>query len=402
MSEQVWHDDEEMAGEISVRRLIGVGLLTRLLVDTSVQIFFPFLSLIAQGVGTTEQVIGRLVSLRSATGLITPLFGALADRKGYRLVMRVGLLLAAVGYLLIGLSGSTAVLAAGMVVAGVGTFAFTPTLQAYLSNRLPYHRRARGLGVLEYAWALAGIVGLFLMGQLIAVTSWRMPFFVFAGGLFGAAVLYGYLPGVEKRQKRAKLVVSGTAVRQFFVLGDGRAYYVILSGLLLMFAGVNLFITYGTWLGKEYGLTAGGLGTVALVLGVSDLLGSVAVSVAGDGLGKRRSVILGAGLGLLFFALLPWLNVGLVAAVGGIFLARGSFEFAVVSNMTLLSEQLPMQRAKALTLGASGALVGSTTAGLTGPWVYDHWGVGGVAAFSCVAMGLVVVVNGLWVREPGG
>ena len=64
-----------------------------------------------------------------------------------------------------------------MLLVGLGSFSFVPTLQAYLSNRLPYQQRARGLGILEYAWALSGIVGLYLVGQLLDMAGWQMPFF---------------------------------------------------------------------------------------------------------------------------------------------------------------------------------------------------------------------------------
>lgn len=63
--------------------------------------------------------------------------------------MRLGLLLAALGYLVVGLSTSLGLAAVGMVIGGLGTFAFVPTLQAYLSTRLPFNKRARGLGTLD-------------------------------------------------------------------------------------------------------------------------------------------------------------------------------------------------------------------------------------------------------------
>ncbi|MBK8431165.1 MAG: MFS transporter [Chloroflexi bacterium] len=387
--------------DISVAKLIGIGLLTRLVLDTGVQIFFPYISLIAQGLNTTEAAVGRLVSLRSIMGLTSPLFGAFADRQGYRWTMRVGLVFAAVGFLLIGLSQTIWVAMLGMVLNGVGIFAFGPSLQAYLSNLLPYSKRARGLGILEYAWALAGIVGLFVVGYLISATSWRVPFYLFAGLLGIAAVWYGRLPAAKRPQVHEPWRFSWRQIPRFFALGGNQrsTYAVIVCGTMLMFAAVNLFITYGTWLGREYGLEAVALGTVALVMGVSDLVGSVSVSVIGDWLGKKRSVWLGAGASAVFFALLPLFNQGVVAAVAGMVLARGAFEFAVVSNMTLLSEQAPTQRAKTLTLGAAGGLIGGTAAGFTGPVAYATYGATGIALLGAVGMALVCLINWLLVVE---
>ena len=80
--------------DISVGRLLGIGLATRLLIDTGVQIFFPFLPIFAQGMGLSTVIMGRLMSLRSVMGLLSPFFGTMADQRGYRFTMRLTLLLA--------------------------------------------------------------------------------------------------------------------------------------------------------------------------------------------------------------------------------------------------------------------------------------------------------------------
>ena len=127
--------------ELSFARLITTSIAARIIVDTGVQIFNPFLPLIAAGLGTSVVVMGQLVGLRSAMGLLSPAFGAAADRSSYRLVLRIGLLLTAAGMLIVGSSSSVWPAALGMVVAGSGIAAFVPTLHAYLSTRLPYSRR---------------------------------------------------------------------------------------------------------------------------------------------------------------------------------------------------------------------------------------------------------------------
>jgi MFS family permease len=104
--------------------------------------------------------------------------------------MRIALVIAGSGLLVIGVSERLWVTAVGMILAGTGTFGFVPVLQAYLSARLPIRRRARGLGIMEYGWALAGIFGLYGFGFLIERTSWRVPFYIM-GGVFlvGGAVV---------------------------------------------------------------------------------------------------------------------------------------------------------------------------------------------------------------------
>lgn len=380
--------------EISVRRLIAIGLTTRLAVDTAIQTFFPFLPVIAAGLGTTSVVLGRLVSLRSAMGLFAPLFGSLADRKGYRTTMRLGLLLGAAGYLIVGLSSQIWLTAVGMIIAGLGTFSFVPTLQAYLSTRLPFNRRARGLGTLEYSWALSGIFGLFLIGQIIELWGWRVPFFILSGFMLLAFLLYRRLPAaravVPPGTSPKPIVLSWPAVRRFFDLGaNGRsARSALLVSGCVMFAAMNVFINYGTWLEADYGLGAAQLGTVALVLGFSDLSGSVLASLVGDRLGKRRTLLWGTAVATVAYGLLPFFNQGVLIAVAGLLVARFAFEFSIVGVITLVSEQVPQQRGKMMTMTTAAALLGSSLAGFTGPVLYAQTGVSGISIVSFIIMSI--------------
>ncbi|MFO7537807.1 MAG: MFS transporter [Chloroflexota bacterium] len=408
--------------DISVRRLIAVGVITRLITDTAVQFFFPFLPIIAQGLNTSSITIGRLISLRSLMGMASPLFGVLADRRGYRFVMRLGLLGAGLGYLVVGLSQSIWQAALGMALAGLGTFSFVPTLVAYLSSRLSYSRRGLGLGILEYAWAIAGIGGLFLMGLLIEATSWREPLLLLAVGLLLAAWFYGRLPAhsgktggktggrtAPSSEGRSQTVSRSAAMaptrmvrlRYFFDLGqNGRsAWFSIVANGLIMFGAMNFFINYGSWLQADYGLGAAALGRVALILGVADLVGSILVSAAVDRLGKRRSVIGGAGLAGLSFLSLPLLNVALIPVLTGLLIARFAFEFAFVSNLALMSEQIPSQRGKMLSIGAAFALMGTTIAGLVGPLLLEQTGLVGLTTLCGVCMLLVAGLLWWGVRE---
>src|SRR5690606_32344385 len=147
------------SGDISFARLITTSISARLLIDISVQMFNPFLPIFATGLKTDVVTLGRVLSLRSLMGLLAPLFGSWADRYGYRRVMRIALITAALGLWIIGLSSNVFAALPGFILLGLALAGFTPTLQAYLSARLPYARRARGMGMLEYSWALTGIVG---------------------------------------------------------------------------------------------------------------------------------------------------------------------------------------------------------------------------------------------------
>lgn len=400
--------------ETGLPRLLAIIMSARLVVDTAAQIFNPFLGVIAAGMGLSAVQLGRLVGLRSFMGLLAPVAGVMGDRRGYRLVLRVALLLTAAGLVVVGVSNSLPVAVLGMVLLGAGMSSFVPTLQAYLSGRLPYAQRARAMGIVEYAWALTGIVSLPLMGLLIEATSWRAPFFLLAAGCVAMSFVFAALPSARAgrgpqaqpaARPRRSLRQWGAAAARFVDLSPNArsAWATIAAGSLVFFAAVQVMITHGYWLGSRYGLSPAQLGTVALVFGLFDLAASVLVSIFTDSFGKKRSVVLGGLVALAGYAALPWLDRGVVWAVLGLAVARFGFEFAVVANLPLLSEQLPAQRGKLMSLAAAISLVSNTVAGFTGPWLFTQYGVGALAWSSAAAMVISLAIMITLVREhiPG-
>ena len=390
---------------ISFARLIGTSTAVKICMDTTVQFWSPFLSIVAAGMGTSVVVMGRLVSLRSAMGMSAPLMGLLSDRIGYRRAIRLSLTLAAAGILLVGISPNLWVAALGMAVMGLGTGSFLPLLQSYLSSRLPYALRARGLGIVEYSWALTGIVGLSAIGWLIAATNWRVPMVILSGLLLVAGWVVSRLPpthhaeAIEAESAQRPLPVRsfGAQVRDYFSLGETArsTYATILTGALIYFAGNQLLIIYGAWLAVEFGLEAAALGTVAMVLGIFDLAAAVTVSLWVDRLGKRRGVIAGLVVSLAGFLAIPAMTTSVALAVLGIALARIGFEFAIVSYFPLLSEQAPAQRGKVMSLGSAILLAFGTAAGFTSPMLFEWGGIRNVALLSGAAVGgsLIVILT---------
>ena len=430
---------DEPRGFSQFHRILAACVATRIVVDTSIQLFYSFLQVIALGMGLNVVVLGRMLSLRSAVGLSAPLFGNTADRYGYLRVMRVALVLAAAGTFLLGSGGGFWTVAAGMVLSGVGLTGFIPTVLAYISAQLPFAQRARGIGILEYSWALAGIFGLSLMGLLFDQFSWRLPFFVLGAAMLGSWALLGLLPKAERggdltragtgetrgpaaaaggeggagkavgRERipsytaRISTIAPG-AVRRITDLFDlgwnwRSAYAVIGANCFFLFSQGHVMIAHGVWLQSEYGLTASGLGLAALAQGAADLAGAVLVSLITDRVGKKRSFQAGILGSTLFFGLLPVVNIGLWPVMVMLVLLRFAYEYGLVSAIALISEQAPDRRGKLMSLSVAINLVGITFTGFTGPWMYTHfgaWGLGPVAAGSTLAAFVLVTV---WGRE---
>ena len=374
--------------------LLVLGISAKLLVDTTIQLFNPFLTMIASGVGLSVVALGGIVALRGIMGFAAPFMGVLADRIGYKKVMQGNLVIAGLGMITAGFSHSTVVFALAVIISGIGSSGYTPSLHAYLSTKLSYKKRALGIGIVEYSWALAGIAGLFTAGYLIKAFTWRAPFLFFGSLLVAAAVFYQTLP-VREDPERGD-AGSGTdsllqktikeRVVDFFNLGEhaGSAWGAIFVQGLNFFAIMQVMIIHGGWLTGEYGADSLVMGRIALLFGAGDLTAAVIVSIFADRIGKRRSVMIGVAGMVTGFVLMPFLNISLIIAAAGILLPRVFFEFATISNLALLTEQSPSQRGKIMSIGTAVGLAGITAATALGPVNYFRWGVPGLAVISFV------------------
>lgn len=406
--------------------LMTVSVLTRILINTGSQLFNPFLTIIAAGLGTDVVTLGQILAARNAMALLSPLFGNLADRWGYRATMRLELLIGVVGLLLVGAAMNLWMAAVGAVVMGLGFFSFVPTLRAYLAELLPYERRARGFGILEYSWALSGIIGLYLMGQVIAAYGWRAPFFLLAAGLVLAWLIYAELPATHhatdgtaqpqrhrssshnpphpSHQARSPIAVVTQLwhqLRDLVALDSNRrsTWSTIFAGALANFGMMHIAIAYGAWLAAEYGLNAQQLGTVALVIGCADLCGSVSASIIADRVGKWHSVIVSWSGAALVALLIPWFDSGLVWAVLSLVLLRIASEYGIISHMSLISGQSTTQRGKVMTLAFAIGRSGAIFASFTGPYFYTTNGVAGLGPLAALAIGLAVLITLFGTRE---
>ena len=83
----------------------------------------------------------------------------------------------------------------------------------------------------------------------------------------------------------------------------------------------------------------------------------------------------------------------------GLIITRFAFEFTVVGVIALISEQTPAHRGKMMTMAAAAALLGSTAAGLFGPWVYETYDVLGLSLISVTVMLLSLLLLWEFVQE---
>lgn len=369
----------------STRRLvwqIGAATVSRLLFNTGRRFPYPFAPALSRGLGVPLTAITSLIAINLATGILSPVFGPLSDRWGYRTMMLLSLGMLAAGMLAGGLLPFYIMIMGTLFLAGLSKNIFDPALQAYLGKTVPYERRGLVIGIVEFGWSGSSLVGVPLVGLLIERVGWQSPFLILGGlALLATAALALVIPA-DKRQPVSSGNTLNLPVLWREVRGNQTALGVLAFSFLIGLANDNLFVVYGAWLEGSFGLSLVALGAASSVIGVAEMIGEGLTAFAADRLGLKRSIIAGLALSALSYLLLPLFGHTLPLALAGLFVVFLSFEFAVVTTISLATEVLPSARATMMSsliaTMSVGRVIGALTGGIT-------WVSGGLTAISLVS-----------------
>jgi predicted MFS family arabinose efflux permease len=381
----------------SERRLIVISMLTRAVHDVAARMVYPFMPEIAAGLGISIAQMGALISLRNGVGLIAPVFGAMSDRIGHRRSAMLGLIILGAGQIVTGLAFELALAAVGFALAGIGSAIFVPTLVAYVSDRVPFARRGRVTGTIEMTWALAGMIGVPMVGLIITAAGWRLPFFILGLAAFGGAALMLLLP-----ESSSAKPVNADLLNLRVLRRQRSALAFIGTWLLIFFAFENILVGYASWLEMQFGLNTAERGTAQSFFGIFEIVASASSALFLDRIGKKRGVLGGLIVATIGYALLAMqgstaLWLGLVS-IGVAFLG---FEFSVVSGVPIMGEQLPKARGTLIAFAVTAGSIGRMLGDLSGSVLLANVGFPAAALASAITAFITVVVFGRWVKESG-
>ena len=373
---------------------LGVAMLARLLINTSRRFAYPFASAFSRGLGVPLAAITSLIAVNQVTGVLSPVFGPLADRWGYRVMMLAGLGMLTGGMLAGGLLPVYSVVLLALFLAGLGKSVFDPALHAYVGEQVPYQRRGMAIGLVEFAWAGSALVGIPLVGLLIERMGWRSPFFVLGGlGLLSLVALAILIPSDRHRQRSTE-GLSGFRQAWRRLSRERAALGALGFGLLVSAANDNLFVVYGFWLESAFGLSIAVLGAATTVIGVAELLGEGLTASIADRLGLKRAIVAGSILSALSYILLPMVGRTLASALIALFFTFLTFEFTIVTAISLFTEILPAARATMMSSSVAAISIGRVMGALVGGPVWLAGGMSATgfvsAAVSGLALGLLV------------
>lgn len=373
----------------------------RLVVNTAFRVVYPLLTLLAVGFGVSLQTASLLVTVQVGATLLSPLGGAVADAHGERAPITLGLALLGIGAVACALAPSFLAFIAGYTVIGLGTALFMPAAQAYASNRSSYAERGRVLGFLELSWALAALVGVTALTQLVELRgTWSPAFLVIAAAAWLTLALLALRTRGAAAHARAGAPAAAPPSRSGVraALRQRGVAALLLFVMLQMGAVEMIFVSYAGWLTTDFGASTQQLGLVFGLLGLAELAGSVGATLLTDRIGKRRAVLAGFALTGLWMLLLP-LAAGRWALFIPLFLLFDlCFEFAIVSSFPLLSGLGRAARGAVLALGVAASGLGRIFGSLAGPRLFESAGfwANGLAAGAVALLGVAVGVALLW------
>ena len=376
---------------------IVVVVICRLVLSTARRFAYPFAPVLSRGLGVPLTSITSLIAVNWATSLLAVFFGPLADRFGYRKMMILGLFMLSGGMFAGGFFPFYGVILITVFLAGLGKNVFDPAVQAYVSERVPYSRRATAIGFLEISWAGSTLLGIPLIALLIDSVGWRSPFFgMGVMGIAGIIALVALFPPDEQSTSKPRQSLPIKKVLPI-VLKD-KASLGALAYVFFFSAGIdNLFVVYGAWLEKAFNVSIVTLGMATGVIGVAELIGEILVATISDRFGLKRVVLIGATICIFTYALLPLAGQSLVPALAGLFIHFLIFEFTIISSVALCTELQPGMRATLIAGFFAAAGLGRVLGAMIGGPVWLAGGImtTGLVSAAITTMALISLFWGL-------
>ena len=354
---------------------------------------YPFIAVFARGLGVEPGAISELIARRALVGAFIPFVIPFIETRGRKFGMLLGLGFFVTGAVLVALSPSLIMMGVALIFGLLGKSFFDPSLASYIADHVPYERRGTVLGIMEFAWSLAFVLGVPLVGWMLYRAAWPTPFLVF-GSLGLLAFLYVAL----------KLTDSARPVHHEDGL-FGNIKQILKSPVVMVACAIGIFITganelvnvsFALWLEDSFKLQIAALSGASAFIGFSELAGEGFVALFVDRVGKVRAAGYGIVANSLAAILLPIIGRTEIGALIGLFCFYITFEFTIVSLIPLMTEVMPLARATTLAFAGAGNSLGRTIGAALAPLLYERGFpiiTGAAVAFNLLGLAAVWYVS---------
>ncbi len=376
---------------------LGWPLLIKLLISLHVGVGDFLLPLYVQALGGSPQVIGNLVGLGAAFGVLARLsISWLADRGVIRLLLRVSLVALASGFAIWSFADTSTWLLPGQALLAIGRAGSGICLSLLIAQLTDHGQRGSGYGRLTMASSIATIIGAIIAGigfigwdaetrQQLQQFSWlqltlsylpnpiaRIQLFhgiyiVFSTSVILAGLVsFGSWPHAIPSKRGTIQITWRSVLRQPPI----RSLLLVQSCIS---AGYSASIPMTVpLLIDRFGASVAAVAVAYIVPGIIYALFPARLGRVADRIGYRRAATFGLGISMLVYLALP---ISPHLAITALFWACEALAWSlyVPALEALLAESvLPQQRGMALAIyGIAGALTATVAAPL-GARLFRH------------------------------
>mgnify|MGYP001161058854 FL=1 len=362
-------------------------VFARFVSNVAYRMVFPFLPTIARGIGVSTATLGTTLALRDLVEISGPALGKLTDRQGTRRVMVAALCGLGMAACLQGVSNGLVVFTFALIAISISKVSFDVGSSTWTGASVPFSGRSRAIGTVETTWAFSFIIGMPLAALLIRLGTWRTPFIaVSLLCLITSSALWVYLPSSSSTK-------GNTSGQQQW---STSTRFILIAMIALGTGHMMMLVTFAIFLEDQHGVSTSGLGLVALIIGVAELIGSGGVALYGDRLGKTIMAKSALFLSLPLSLLLP---LGSSTFGLALFLIAAWFictECVIVSMLSICTELDGEARGRMMGYVYAGWSMGRFFGAISGALLYEWRGINPVsfAMTAALIIGMALLLIG--------
>jgi MFS family permease len=256
----------------------------------------PLLPYLAQKFGANGVTVGAVLTTSAVAGtLAAPLWGGISDKLGRKRVVLIAQSVSLVGYVLLALAHSLALVFVARAIAGFGSGGLGVT-QSYIADVTAEEDRDRAYALFGAVFGLGIVLGPVLGGSLIRY-GFAVPFAAAALiELVTILLTIRFLPTTRERSRAQGSLGRATSL----VARDSGVRSVVVRHFLFIFSVTYFFTVFSLYLKRELGI---GPEISSWLLACAGATGGISLLVAVGPLGKRFGDVVVSGAGLLLLTL---------------------------------------------------------------------------------------------------